>query len=177
MLEDSQEIDDYVKAKMDLLKALDSIRALPPHLQQHLAEEIVQEVFVKIIENIDSIGEIDSKRTKNFLCVICRNLAINLYNKNNKEKFLNIEELIYNEAESINDFYDLVVDNDNVITIKQAIAELPEIYRDILVLEKIYGYNVKEISRLINISETVVRKRSQRARKILSNEVGRSVKK
>ena len=32
--------DDYAKAKMDLLKALDSIRALPPHLQQHLAEEI-----------------------------------------------------------------------------------------------------------------------------------------
>ena len=72
--------------------------------KQHLAEEIVQEVFVKIIENIQSIGEIEAKRTKNFLCVICRNLAINLYNKNNKEKFLNIEELIYNEAENINDF-------------------------------------------------------------------------
>ena len=37
------------------------------------------------------------------------------------------------------------------------------------------GYNVKEISKLINVSETVVRKRSQRARKILSNEVGRRV--
>ncbi len=77
--------------------------------KQRLAEEIVQEVFIKIIENITSIEEIESNRTKNFLCVICRNLAINLYNKKNKEKFLNIEELIYNEAEEPNLFYEIVI--------------------------------------------------------------------
>lgn len=145
--------------------------------KQHFVEEIVQEVFVKIIENIDSIEEIDSKRTKNFLCVICKNLAINLYNKKNKEKFLNIEELIYNEAEDLNEFYEVVINNENVVMIKHAIQKLPDIYRDVLILEKIYGYSINEISKLLNLSEAVVRKRSQKARIILSKEVGRSVKK
>ena len=142
-------------------------------LKQDLAEEIVQEVFVKIIENIDAIGEIESKRTKNFLCVICRNLSINLYNKNNKEKILNIEELVYNEAEDSDVFYEIVIDNENVIAIKEAIKELPNIYKDVLILEKIYGYNVKEVAKLLNLSEVVVRKRSQRARELLLKKIGR----
>ena len=33
-------INEYDKAKQELLKAMDSIRALPPHLQKHLAEEL-----------------------------------------------------------------------------------------------------------------------------------------
>ena len=32
--------NDYEKAKWDLLKAMDSIRALPPYQQQRLAEEL-----------------------------------------------------------------------------------------------------------------------------------------
>ena len=135
--------------------------------KQQLAEEVVQEVFIKIIENINSVYEVDSNRTKNFLCVICRNLSINLYNKNKKEKFLDIEKLVYNEAEDSKVFYEIVVDNENVISIMQAIKELPTIYKDILVLEKIYGYKAKEIAKLLNLSESVVRKRSQRAREIL----------
>lgn len=142
--------------------------------KQQLAEEIVQEVFIKIMENITSIEEIESNRTKNFLCVICRNLAINLYNRNNKEKFLNIEEIIYNEVEDSNVFYEIVIDSENVIAIKQAIKELPDIYKDIIMLEKIYGYNAKEISKLLNLSEVVVRKRSQRARELLLKKIGRS---
>ena len=143
---------------------------------QQLAEEVVQEAFVKIIENIASIEDIESKRTRNFLCVICRNLAINLYNKINKEKFLNIEELVYNEAENSNVFYEIVIDNENVLAIKQAIKELPDIYKDVLILEKLYGYNIKEIAKLLNLSEVVVRKRSQRARECLLKELKRSEK-
>lgn len=44
--------DDYAKAKMDLLKALESIRALPPHLQQHLAEEMFGAQAVAVLTRI-----------------------------------------------------------------------------------------------------------------------------
>lgn len=141
---------------------------------KQLSEEIVQETFVKLIENISAIVGRTPVETKNFLCVISRNLAINLYNKKNKEKLLNIDEIIYNEAEGKNNFFEIVIDNENVLTIRQAVKELPSIYRDVLILEKIYGYSVIEISRLLNLTEANVRKRSQRARTILLKAIERS---
>ena len=54
-----------------------------------------------------------------------------------------------------------------------AIEELPLIYRDILYLQCVEGYKLTEISKLIGIGTETVKKRAQRGRKILLDQLMR----
>ena len=50
----------------------------------HLAEDAVQEAFLRIIKNFDHIGEIFCPQTKRFVVIIVRNAARNLLAKEKK---------------------------------------------------------------------------------------------
>ena len=52
-----------------------------------------------------------------------------------------------------------------------AIQELPLIYRDILYLQCVEGYKLTEISKLIGVRTETVKKRAQRGRKILLDQL------
>lgn len=52
---------------------------------EHMAEDIVIEAWIKILSHLDSIGEVEENRTKGFLVTILENTAINEYNKNKKK--------------------------------------------------------------------------------------------
>ena len=50
-----------------------------------LAEDAVQISFIKIMKHLDNIDISDKTKTRNFLGLICKNTAINLYNKQKKQ--------------------------------------------------------------------------------------------
>ncbi len=132
----------------------------------YLAEDAVHQSFIKIIRNISKIEEIDSVKTKNFLAVICRNVAIDLYNEK-KKKFVSIENIEILEDRRLEFPNEIIISNENVRRIKKAINSLPIIYKDVLILERLYGYTEKEVAKLLDISVEAAYKRSIRARKIL----------
>ena len=48
-----------------------------------LAEEIMQETYIRMLKNLDSFD--DGKNAMNWLLTMAKNLAINLYNRNKRE--------------------------------------------------------------------------------------------
>ena len=52
---------------------------------KHLSEDAVHHAFLKIINHMDGIEEIDSHKTKNFLVIVVRNLAKTMYMKRKRE--------------------------------------------------------------------------------------------
>ena len=65
---------------------------------QYLAEDIIHQAFLKIIDNLDKINEINCHKTKGYILVIVENLSIGFYRKRKKmlQEILDREEsLLY----------------------------------------------------------------------------------
>ena len=129
---------------------------------EHLAEDAVQEAFLRIAKNFHKVGEINCPRTRNFSVIIVRNTAITIADKRNSLVDLNThtENDVFTGAE---DVFETV--SGKLLT--EGILELPEIYRDPLYLHHIYGYTLSEVSGLMNIPVETAKKRVQRARGML----------
>ena len=137
-----------------------------------LAEDAVHQSFIKIINNMDKINMKDERRTRSFLVIVCRNTAIDIYKKrlylNQNSNSLDFE--IDEDDDAPIDYIEpskVIVDKETVNKIVDAIDKLPEIYRDVLLLEKLHGNTKEEIAELLGVNYETVKKRSLRARKIL----------
>lgn len=144
-----------------------------------LAEDAVQQSFMKIMNNTDKIDERNEGKTRNFLVIICRHAALDLYKKrlylNRNADFLNFE-FDDEEEECLIDFVEpsqVVIDKETVAKVAEYIENLPPIYRDVLLLEKLHNNTKEEIAELLGISYETVRKRSLRARKMLAEALER----
>ncbi len=127
---------------------------------KNLAEDAVQISFIKIMEHLDSIDISDKTKTRNFLGLICKNTAINLYNKQKKQPENLKEDTVINET----DVFDIIIDKNSVENIKKCICELKAIYQIPLMLHAVHGYSVNEIGQLLNLNTKTVQKRLERAR-------------
>lgn len=130
------------------------------------AEDAVQQSFLKLTTCVDKIKDDDPGMTCNFLKVVVRNVAKDLYKK---RLYLNTED---DEVEKVADkkrhrnteTSHVVIAKDSVNTIINAILGLPEKYRDVIMLEKIYGYSREESMKILNINYETIKKRMTRAK-------------
>ena len=74
----------------------------------------------------------------------------------------------FDEAEAVLIQEDFFLQRDNRAVIASKIKQLPEMYRSILILRYIHGYNSKEIADILNLNDGIVRKRLERARRELT---------
>lgn len=123
------------------------------------SEDAVQNAFEGIIRNLNAIDEINTIRTKSYVIRAAKNSAISLYRKD-KHMMLYYEDVVYEE---IKVFQSMDIE-DNVKNLMEAIYQIPQLYRDILILKVLHGYSNKEIGNAFKISESVVRKRMERAK-------------
>lgn len=125
-------------------------------------DDILQEVFIKIIRNIDKVNQAENLRQ--YLYGIVRN-AINDYFRNQKQimDLPEIEEKITEEeAQSLN----------NTIAeccIKPFINKLPENYRDALLITEFQDVSQKELAEKLNISYSGAKSRVQRGKEKLKD--------
>ncbi|MBR5535935.1 MAG: sigma-70 family RNA polymerase sigma factor [Clostridia bacterium] len=127
-----------------------------------LAEDAVGEAFFRIVKNIDKIKMTDSVKIRSLLVIVCRNVAINMYNKRKREYGLitKTEESIVCEATP----EDIVIDRESVKEIAKIILEMEPIYKDVMIMSKFYNINRKDIAQMLGITEETVTKRLQRAK-------------
>jgi RNA polymerase sigma factor (sigma-70 family) len=131
------------------------------------AEDILQEGFIKVFENIKSYGKTGS--FEGWVRKIMINTAINFYKAN----------LHFSFNEQFNDKIDIEVKNEDVIgkistnELLAIVQELPEGFRIIFNLYAIEGYSHKEIAELLNISESTSRSQLARARVVLQNKINK----
>lgn len=134
---------------------------------RQLAEDAVHNAFLKIINNLPKIYDADSNETKWYVIVIVTNEAKKIYNKENK--ILKAELM---DVESDFNLEAIVEDKNIVEKVKKEIGLLPEIYRDTMSLKYYNDLSNKEISSVLSIPISTVKKRLQRGRKILIQKLG-----
>ncbi|KKB53976.1 RNA polymerase sigma-70 factor [Parabacteroides gordonii] len=131
------------------------------------AEEVVQEVFIKVWESRDFIREEDN--FKGLLFIITRNMIFNQHRKSVNEDFYkmtvltameasyDIEEEI--EAKSLGEYIDMLI------------AELPPRRQIIFNLSRKENKTYKEIAELLDISEKTVENQIREALKYLRQNI------
>ena len=127
-----------------------------------LAEEAVQEAFIRIAKNFNKINQIETAATKKFTVIITRNAALTMLQQEKKHTSDNIAD--YENTLHKNDTTFEKIKKNELI---KNIVKLPEIQRNIMYLYAIYGYSYREIANLLNIKESTARKNMQRAREAL----------
>ena len=128
------------------------------------AEECVQETFFYIAKNFDRIKQIDSSKTKGYLCTIVTGFAIDIYNKSRKEQFL----LNYKEQTDTADEFDRFKKIELFSVFDKVLNEQDKIF---FYLKYLYGYTSGEIAQLYEVKDTYVRKRIQYSKEKLRKEL------
>ena len=146
-------------------------------LKDHaLAEDAVQQAVLKIIDKFAKFPDEDADITRRFMKVVARNAAIDIYNArkkmNSKCEYIDAVQNEETNTYSVGKTpCDEVIAKENKNAIYRAIDRIPKKYRDVLLLEKLYGYSQKEIAEILNISYSAVKKRMERASKMLKQEL------
>jgi len=137
------------------------------------ADDVTQEVFIKIWKNIDNFNLLSAKawifRTTYNLCIDYLRSA-----KTAGKVFDYNEENIFNQAPVNSNEYNpykqthLKIMNEKI---QEAIQRLPENYKSVLILYEIQNMKYKEISKILDIPLSSVKVNLLRARKKLREKL------
>ena len=134
-------------------KALFSI-ILPIIQQQELAEDVLQEVFVKIWQNI-KLYDVSKGRLYTWMLNIARNQAIDRTRSkdfNNRSKTTELSETVYNNTQGP----EAKIDD---VGLTKTLSQLPDESRKLLELVYYQGYTQEEIANMLNIPLGTVKTR------------------
>ncbi|MGL4570434.1 MAG: sigma-70 family RNA polymerase sigma factor [Clostridium sp.] len=136
---------------------------------RELSEECINDVFLKVWNNIERFNKEDDK-FKNWICTITKYTAIDMLRSEKKHSNnLNIEDDSISASREIE--RDIQNDNDLEI-IKKEINSMDIKDREIFIRKFYYGEKIKDISKALDITENAVNLRILRGRKRLSEKVG-----
>ena len=121
------------------------------------AEDAMQDTFLKYLTKAPKFES--DEHEKAWLIRVATNVSKNMFILRYKRKSIDIDELV-----------DVGVTNEDKYVF-EAISELPVKYKIVMMLFYIEGYSVKEVSKIISVSEDAVRKRLQKGREILKLEI------
>lgn len=128
------------------------------------AEDAVQEAFLRIVDKPEKFFKIEHNKRVAYADVIVRNVAIDMFNKNNAHKIEELKEDVSDEAYTLG-LEDTVTGSVSKNELLAFILKLPVLQRDILNLKVVFELSNSEIAQKLNVSETVVRQRLFQARK------------
>lgn len=138
----------------------------------HEAENIAQEVFMLFLEKLKN-NEIEFENEQllvSYLYQIARNLALNYNRKFNFRKLKNLVISYITPQVSEKDKYD---DIETRIDFDNAVNQLSDVYREVLILRYVCELSFEKIAQILNISEGTVKSRffngSIKLTKILKN--------
>ena len=133
-----------------------------------LSEDAVHDAFINIAKSIDNISEANSSRTKGYVIIIVRNISLNMLKK--QKNIVDIDNFEENAADDLS-LEDEVLSKLSFDYIVEEITNLPIIYKDVLYLSYVENLKTLEISGLINVANETVKKRLQRGRKLLIENI------
>jgi len=127
------------------------------------AEDLLQNVFLKMLTHIDSLK--DSTKIKSWLYQITRNIVIDHFRKTKKPDY--IAEY---GSEEYNEMPDDVMEEVES-WVAPFIHNLPEKYREALILSEIKGMSQKEMAIYLGISYPAAKTRVHRGRLLLKQKL------
>lgn len=130
----------------------------------HLAEDVTQDVFVRVWQQREAILRSDHPRA--YICRIAHNLAIDRLRHRERERSFAIEEVAITSRN-----YDDTERSDMVMLTKRFISELPERQRIVIHLRDVEGYELEDIAQILESDEASVRVNLSRARKSIKEQL------
>lgn len=142
------------------------------------AEEVAQETLMKVFENLSQLR--DPEHVRGWVFRIARNVC---FIKRRKSVFAPSEEISIDSLRpswkdeggtrtlDIADWHQLpdekAMSSELSETVRSAIAELPEIYRSVLLLRDVEELSTSETAGILHVSEDTVKTRLHRARLVM----------
>ncbi len=156
--------DEFKKQIPDLYPRLH--RAMTAYLTGSAVDpdDILQETFLKAYRNIDQFKGNSGFYT--WIYSIARNLCIDEFRKRKHEK--NRSSVPVEDFEIESDDFKSEDQKENILIMRKAISELPELLRTVVVMKTIDGMSYPEISEVLEVNEQTLKNRMFRARKELA---------
>ncbi len=127
------------------------------------ADDVMQEVFVKIIRNIHKVNKAENLRQ--YLYGIVRN-TINDYFKTQQQKHNNAEFPVLLLEDNVKSLNTVVAER-----VKSFIDQLPEKYKEALLLTEFQDVSQKDLAERLNISYSGAKSRVQRGKEKLKEQL------
>lgn len=136
------------------------------------AEDAVQEAFIRLLKNIRKLKEPDSPKSRAYILHTIKTAAIDQYRKNQTEskKCTSITAMEIEDKQD--EIMNTVIKLANQAMLGQILNGLSLQYRDVVIYRYIHQLSVKETAAVLEISETAVRKRQQRAFEKIRRMIG-----
>jgi RNA polymerase sigma-70 factor (ECF subfamily) len=136
----------------------------------HLAEDAVSEAFIKIINNCEKINIIDCYRTRGFVVIIVRNVALDMLRRQKRRQTIPLEDYSDNLGYEEPGFDNITV-KEICEKVVYCMSKLNKNYSDILYLKMEFNCSYEEIGKILEISQENAKTRLSRARKALKEEL------
>lgn len=127
----------------------------------HDAEDAVHEAFLSVIKNFDKFSDVESPKTRSLIVLIVERKAIDILRKKHKENLAEINE----------DILGIEVPAPGDLGVADAIVRLSANHREVLLMRFDIGLTNREIAKLLDITESGVRKLLGRAKRELRSEL------
>lgn len=128
-----------------------------------LSEDAVQEAFIRLMKCEMEFSDYQSEECKKYIYTTIKNVSLNIYRKKKRE-----QEIMYlSDEQSMLQVQNLIGQENNGIDWEEMMEDLPTKYSEVVQLLVIDNLSVSETAKELNISEVNVRKRFERAKKML----------
>ena len=121
-----------------------------------LAEDAVQQAFLKIFQNFEKVSDKDCNKTRPLIVIIVRNAAIDLYRKRGRERVISFEELERPLPQQGGDPEEEAIRGETAEELAGYLSQMEERYANLLTLRYYHGYQNKEIAELLGMSQAQV---------------------
>ena len=125
------------------------------------AEDAVQNALVKLYRLRHTIPT-DPRVCRAYVLTAAKHAALDL--KEKEKKSLNIDDLVLSDK---TDLFDEIAASEDYDRLLSVLRELPDLYRDVLMLRYVRELTVKEIAQLLNRKEWAVRKQLTRGKALV----------
>jgi RNA polymerase sigma-70 factor, ECF subfamily len=133
-----------------------------------VTEDLCQEAFIRYYNK--RIPLPNQQESRYWLIRVAKNLAFN-YRKRKKREGVAVDR-IKHQGQNVQEDSQLNIIKDETRTmIKNAVDDLPEKYKSVLILKEYGELNYKEIAKILHISENNVKIRVYRARVLLEKKL------
>lgn len=136
------------------------------------ALDITQETFIRAIKHADKLKSMEEAQLKGWLYRVCINLCMDSKRKQKREQ--PSEELPEVTVESEYELPEAsAINKESRQSVRKAVDELPEIYRETVILHYFSNLRYDEIAALQGVSEGTVKSRISRAKARLAKALER----
>ena len=131
------------------------------------AEDIFQEVFIKVYKNLENFR--DESDIKTWIIRITINTAKDYLKSAYSRKVVPMMEFKEDQLVSDNDFEE-IENRDRDEQVKKTVMSLPEQYREVLLCVYYHDMSVADTAKSLGIAEGTVKSRLSRARDMMKNK-------